>query len=89
MDIRTLLVDSNFLLKRSYSAWSNVYSKNFGHIGALYGFFSTLRKQIKKHSINKVVLAWDGENGGIYRYQIDRRYKANRHNKQWHEKIIL
>ncbi len=87
MIIRTLVVDSNFLLKRSYSAWKSSYTKPFGHIGGLYGFFSTLRKEIKKHAINKVVSAWDGQNGGLMRYRIDKSYKANRHNKKWHEKI--
>jgi 5'-3' exonuclease len=39
--------------------------------------------------INKVVLVWDGENGGIYRHQIDTAYKANRKDKSWNEKILL
>jgi 5'-3' exonuclease len=39
--------------------------------------------------INKVVLVWDGENGGIYRHNIDLAYKANRKDKKWNEKIEL
>lgn len=39
--------------------------------------------------INKVILVWDGEGGGVYRYYIDKDYKANRKNKDWHNKIQL
>lgn len=89
MKLRTLLVDSSFLLKRSFNGARDVYTTKFGHIGALYSFFTTLRKLIKEHKINKVVLVWDGENGGIYRHNIDPAYKANRKNKEWHNKIEL
>jgi 5'-3' exonuclease len=39
--------------------------------------------------INKVVLAWDGEGGGIMRHRIDMDYKANRKNKEWYKKIEM
>ena len=39
--------------------------------------------------INKVILVWDGEGGGIQRYHIDNKYKANRKNKEWYKKIEL
>jgi len=48
-----------------------------------------VRKMIKDHMINKVVLVWDGEGGGIERYRIDHAYKANRKTKEWHKKIEL
>lgn len=89
MKNRTLLVDANYLLKRSMSGAKNVYSNQFGHIGGLYSFMTTLRKLVKQYRINKVILMWDGENGGIYRHRIDRAYKANRTSKSWHNKIIL
>jgi 5'-3' exonuclease len=89
MKIKTLLVDSSFLLKRSYHGAQNVYTDAFGHIGGLYQFMTKLRKLIKENQINKVVLAWDGENGGIYRHNIDPAYKANRKDKKWNEKIVM
>lgn len=89
MKIRTLLVDSNYLLKRSFHGAKHTHTDKFGHIGGLYGFLITVRKLITEHSINKVVLCWDGENGGIYRNRIDREYKANRTNKEWYKKIEL
>ena len=50
---------------------------------------STARKLIIKHKINKVVLVWDGENGGFYRHIIEPAYKANRKDKKWYTKIQL
>lgn len=58
-------------------------------MGGLYGFLTTVRMLIKEYQINKVVLVWDGENGGIYRHRLDNQYKANRKNKSWYEKIEL
>ena len=65
MKIRTLLVDSSYLLKRSFHGAKNTHTANFGHIGGLYSFLTTVRKFIKEYWINKVVLVWDGENGGL------------------------
>jgi len=89
MKIRTLLVDSNYLLKRSFHGDKENYTKDFGHIGGLYQYMTTIRKLTKKHLINKLVLVWDGEGGGIYRHNIDPAYKANRKNKEWHSKIEM
>jgi len=89
MKTRTLLVDSNYLLKRSFHGAKDIYTKPFGHIGGLYQFLTTTRKLIKDHMINKVVLAWDGEGGGIQRYRIDHEYKANRISKKWHQRIEM
>ena len=89
MKIRTLLVDSSYLLKRSFNGAKDTSTAKFGHIGGLYSFLTTVRKLIKEHKINKVVLAWDGQNGGVYRHHIDAAYKANRKNKSWHGKIEM
>ena len=89
METRTLLIDGSYLLKRSFHGAKDTYTDKFGHIGGLYQFLTTTRKLIKEHMINKVVVAWDGEGGGVYRYRIDRDYKANRKNKDWHKKIEL
>ena len=56
MKTRTLLVDSSYLLKRSFHGAKDTYTNKFGHIGGLYQFMTTLRKLIKEHLINKVVL---------------------------------
>lgn len=89
MKIRTLLVDSSYLLQRSFHGAKDTYTTKFGHIGGLYSFLTTIRKLIKDHMINKVVLVWDGEGGGIMRHRIDKEYKANRKHKEWYVKISL
>lgn len=89
MKTRTLVVDSSFLLKRSMHGARDMYTIAYGHIGGLYSFLTTIRKLIKRHKINKVVLAWDGENGGYYRHVIEPAYKANRKDKNWYSKIEL
>jgi len=89
MKTRTLLVDSSYLLKRSFHGAKDTTTSAFGHIGGLYSFLTTTRKMIKDHMINKVVLVWDGEGGGIYRHRIDTAYKANRKSKEWHKKIEM
>lgn len=89
MKNRTLLVDGSYLLKRSYHGAKDVYTQSFGHIGGLYSFMTTVRKLIKDHMINKVIIFFDGEGGGIYRHRIDSEYKANRKNKEWYKKIEM
>ena len=89
MKNRTLLVDSSYLLKRSFHGAKDLQTAKFGHIGGLYSFLTTIRKMIKDHMINKVILVWDGEKGGIYRHRIDSDYKANRESKEWYHGIEL
>ena len=42
---KTLIVDGNVLMKRSYNGAKNVYYKD-KHIGGIFAFYSTLRKII-------------------------------------------
>lgn len=86
--VRTLLIDSSYLLKRSFHGAKDGYTKS-GFMGGLYGFLTKVRELIKEHQVNKVVLVWDGENGGVERYALDHRYKSNRSDKSWFEKIQL
>lgn len=86
--MNTLLVDSSFLFKRSFLGGKNIFS-NEKSIGALFTFFTTLRKLYLKYPINKNILMWDGENSGKGRYYIYKEYKANRESKSWYNKIRL
>lgn len=88
MNLNTLLVDANYLFKRSLFGAKHVYAKS-KPIGGLYSFMTTLRKLISENNINKVILCWDGENSGKMRYYIYEGYKANRESKSWYNKISL
>ena len=74
---KTLIVDGNVLMKRSYSGAKNVYHKG-KHIGGISAFYGTLRKIIIEHKIDKVVITWDGERGGTLRLDYYPEYKGNR-----------
>jgi 5'-3' exonuclease len=74
---KTLIVDGNVLMKRSYNGAKNVYHKD-KHIGGIFAFYSTLRKIIIEHKIDKVVITWDGERGGTLRLDYYPEYKENR-----------
>jgi 5'-3' exonuclease len=74
---KTLIVDGNVLMKRSYNGAKNVYHKD-KHIGGIFAFYSTLRKLIVEHKIDKVVITWDGERGGTLRLDYYPEYKENR-----------
>ena len=74
---RTLLIDGNVLMKRSYNGAKNVYYKE-NHIGGIFAFYSILRKLIVEHKINKVVVMWDGERSGTLRLDYYPEYKGNR-----------
>lgn len=88
MSNRTLIVDSNYLLKRSINGAKEVYTNGI-HFGGVFQFFTTIRKHITLHKINKVILFWDGENGGLDRHLLSLDYKAKRKHKSWSEKIEL
>ena len=89
MKTRTLLVDSDYLLQRSYHGAKDVSTQSYGHIGGLYSFLTTVRKLIKEYMINKIILVFDGQGGGIYRHRIDSNYKENRASKEWHKRIEM
>ena len=74
---KTLIVDGNVLMKRSYNGAKNVYHKD-KHIGGIFAFYSTLRKLISEHKVDKTVITWDGERGGTLRLDYYPEYKENR-----------
>jgi 5'-3' exonuclease len=74
---KTLLIDGNVLMKRSYNGAKHVYHKG-NHIGGIFQFYSTMRKLVVEHKIDKVVVLWDGERGGTLRLDYYPDYKGNR-----------
>lgn len=74
---KTLIVDGNVLMKRSYNGAKNVYYKD-KHIGGISAFYISLRKIIIEHKIDNVVITWDGERGGTLRLDHYPDYKGNR-----------
>ena len=89
MKTRTLLVDTNFLIKRSQFGAKNVFTSKFGDIGILFSSMMKIRELIRKYAINKTILVFDGDQGGKSRYLLDPAYKSTRKSKNWHNKIEL
>lgn len=77
---KTLLVDGNSLIKRSHFGANNLYTngkKTPEKIGALFQFYTTLRKLIIELSVDKVVIMWDGNRGSYMRLKNYSSYKNN------------
>jgi 5'-3' exonuclease len=83
---RTLLVDGNYLLKNSVTATEKnpEYVVNGRHMGGVAQFLRKLHNLVRDYYITKCVVMWDGEAGGILRYNIYPYYKANRKSKSWY-----
>lgn len=82
----TLVVDGNYLMKASFEATQHNHefiNTRGKHYGGLYMFMTTLRKFVRDLGVNKVIVMWDGENGGQLRHDIYPDYKANRAGKKW------
>lgn len=88
MKNKTLIVDSENLLKQSFHGNKNTYSKSYGYIGCLVTFFTIIRKVIMEQNITKVILFWDSPTGGKLRYNIYPFYKSNR-SKNWNDSEII
>ena len=74
---KTLLVDSNNLLKIGFHGVKNYYH-NGKHIGGIWHFLNTLRKSIEEQNFDKVIVFWDGEESSSTRKLIYPQYKGNR-----------
>lgn len=74
---KTLLIDGNVLMKRSFNGAKNVFYKD-QHIGGIFMFYTSLRKLIIELSVDKVIIMWDGERGGSLRLDYYPEYKGNR-----------
>ena len=88
--MKTLLVDGNWNLKRNYHAQKKLLSSN-GHLcGAVMGFLLSLKSVMNKVLPDRVVIAWDGFNGGKLRQSVYPEYKSSR-NKDWEaeKKMIM
>jgi 5'-3' exonuclease len=74
---KTLLIDGNVLMKRSFNGAKNVYYKEI-HIGGIFMFYTSLRKLIVELAVDKVIIMWDGPRGGSLRLDYYPDYKGNR-----------
>lgn len=72
-----LLVDGDNLLTIGFYGYKNAFYKG-QHIGGIFHFLNTLRREFEKHHLEKIVVFWDGKDGALSRKKIYPYYKENR-----------
>jgi len=75
--VRTLLVDGDNLFKIGFHGVREFYVDG-EHIGGVFHFVNTLRKQVDEYDYDKVVVFWDGIGNSSVRREIYPKYKLNR-----------
>lgn len=77
--MRTLLIDGDNLFKIGFHGVRELFVEG-NHIGGIFHFLNTLRKQLDQNEFDKVIVFWDGVNNSSVRREIYPDYKLNRKN---------
>jgi len=75
--VKTLLVDGDNLFKIGFHGVRDLFVEG-NHIGGVFHFVNTLRKQIDEHNYDKVLVFWDGDDNASVRRKLYPNYKLNR-----------
>ena len=75
--MKTLLVDGDNLFKIGFHGVREFFFDG-NHIGGVYHFLNTLRKQLDEYNYDKVIVFWDGDGNSSQRREIYPKYKLNR-----------
>lgn len=84
--MKTLLVDGDNLFKIGFHGVREFYVDG-NHIGGVFHFLNTLRKQLEENEYDKVIVFWDGNNNSAPRRELYPHYKLNRKNNMTEEKL--
>ena len=84
--MKTLLVDGDNLFKIGFHGVREFFVEG-NHIGGLYHFINTLRRQLVDNEYDKVVVFWDGKDNSKSRRELYPAYKLNRKNNMTEEKL--
>ena len=84
--MKTLLVDGDNLFKIGFHGVREFFVEG-NHIGGIYHFINTLRKQLVDNEYDKVVVFWDGKNNSKSRRELYPAYKLNRKNNMTEGKL--
>ena len=75
--MKTLLVDGDNLFKIGFHGVRDLFVEG-NHIGGVFHFINTLRKQIDEHNYDKIIVFWDGDDNSAVRRKLYPNYKLNR-----------
>jgi len=75
--LKTLLVDGDNLFKIGFHGVREFFVDGH-HIGGVFHFLNTLRKQLDEYNYDKIIVFWDGDGNSSQRREIYPNYKLNR-----------
>ena len=84
--MKTLLVDGDNLFKIGFHGVRELFVEG-NHIGGVFHFLNTLRRQLVDNEYDKVIVFWDGKQNSKNRREIYPNYKLNRKNDMNEEKL--
>ncbi len=84
--MKTLLVDGDNLFKIGFHGVRELFVEG-NHIGGVFHFLNTLRKQLVDNEYDKVIVFWDGKQNTKIRRELYPNYKLNRKNDMTEEKL--
>ena len=84
--MKTLLVDGDNLFKIGFHGVRDLFVEG-NHIGGIFHFLNTLRKQLLDNEYDKIVVFWDGKHNSSTRRELYPAYKLNRKNNMTDEKL--
>ena len=84
--MKTLLVDGDNLFKIGFHGVRDLFVEG-NHIGGVFHFLNTLRKQLVDNEYDKVIVFWDGQHNSANRRELYPQYKLNRKNDMTEEKL--
>ncbi len=77
--MKTLLVDGDNLFKIGFHGVRDFFVEG-EHIGGVFHFLNTVRRQLVENEFDKVIVFWDGKNNSQIRRELYPDYKLNRRN---------
>jgi DNA polymerase-1 len=77
--VKTLLVDGDNLFKIGFHGVKDLFVEG-NHIGGVFHFLNTLRRQLEQNEYDKIIVFWDGVENSIQRRELYPQYKMNRRN---------
>lgn len=87
MTRKTLLVDGEWNIRRSFKKRIELFDESGQHCGGVFGFIETLGYVINKVLPDRVIVMWDGDMSGKLRRELYPLYKEG--HKDWEEEAYI
>jgi len=84
--VKTLLIDGDNLFKIGFHGVREFFVEG-QHIGGIFHFLNTIRKQLEGNEYDKIIVFWDGDNNSSVRRELYPDYKMNRRSSMTESKL--